>query len=130
MPKNSNKTEWPIVKVTTEDDYILFGNYLEVSKSEYMVLHLHGTGGSFYSNSFYPEIAKAVNQAGFSYLATNNRGSGVYELENGATPSGVSLELFEDSLKDIDAWIIHPDGEYRRWRLSTFDQSSAALGSG
>ena len=36
---------------------------------------------------------------------TNNRGSGVYEFEKGDYPKGVSLELFEDSLKDIDAWI-------------------------
>src|SRR3989344_4421041 len=99
------KNNWPIVKVITEDKVTLHGMYLESLKSEYTVLHLHGTGGSFYWNSFYPEIAKINKQIGFSYLMTNNRGSGVYEFEKGDYPKGVSLELFEDSLKDIDAWI-------------------------
>src|SRR3989338_2290271 len=105
MEIKSKKTGWPIVKVTTKDSYTLFGYYSEVPKLTATVVHLHGTGGSFYWNAFYPEITKAVNQVGFSYLATSNRGSGIYELENGTKPLGVSLELFEDCLKDIDAWI-------------------------
>jgi pimeloyl-ACP methyl ester carboxylesterase len=79
--------------------------YSEVPNSEYTVLHLHGTGGSFYWNNFYPAISKEVNKARFSYLMTNSRGSGVYESENGDFPKGISLEIFEDCLKDIDAWI-------------------------
>lgn len=105
MEIKSKKTGWPIVRVTTKDRYTLFGYYSEVPKSTITIVHLHGTGGSFYWNSFYPEIAEAVNKIGFSYLTTSNRGSGVYELESGTKPSGVALELFEDSLKDVDAWI-------------------------
>ena len=66
MHNSTEKNNWPIVRVKTEDDLSLFGHFLEVPKSKCTVLHLHGTGGSFYWNSFYPKITKAVNQVGFS----------------------------------------------------------------
>jgi len=66
---------------------------------------MHGTGGNFYGNNFYTEIAKTVNEAGVSYLTTNSHGSGVYEFEVGTPLSGISLEIFENCLLDIDAWI-------------------------
>lgn len=96
---------WPVVRVVTTDGYTLHGLYAPVAGAERTLLHIHGTGGSLFWNDFYPTIAQSVNVGGLSYLTTNNRGSGVYELEQGAPSAGVSLEIFDDSLQDIDAWI-------------------------
>ncbi len=98
-------TAGTVVKVTTSDGYILHGNYCAATGGKTAVLHMHGSGGNFYGNDFYADIAKTVNEAGISYLATNNHGSGVYEFEVGTPLSGISLEVFENCLLDIDAWI-------------------------
>lgn len=73
--------------------------------TEIIVIHTHGTSGNFYWNSFYKFFAESANALGLSYLATNNRGSSIYEFEEGFVPHGAALEHFEDCLLDIDAWI-------------------------
>jgi len=40
--------------------------------------------------------------AGISILSTNNRGTGVYDAWD---KKGAAVEIFEDCLKDIDAWV-------------------------
>lgn len=101
----NSDTNWPIVKTKTVDGLTLHGLFVNSNGSNTTVIHCHGTGGSFYWNDFYPFIATSLQQIGISFLTTNSRGTGVYELEVGVVPSGVSLEIFEDSIKDIDAWI-------------------------
>lgn len=96
---------WPICNVTTVDGYKLHGIYSPVENAKTTLVHIHGTGGSLFWNNFYGPISAKVNELGISYITTNNRGSGVYELELGMPPAGITLEIFEDSLKDIDAWI-------------------------
>ncbi|OGG29807.1 hypothetical protein A2973_00345 [Candidatus Gottesmanbacteria bacterium RIFCSPLOWO2_01_FULL_49_10] len=98
--------QYPIVNVTTSDGLLLHGLLTEPeNRSDAIVIHTHGTSGNFYWNSFYPSLTESAGSMGLSYLATNNRGSGIYELEEGFVPHGAALEHFEDCLLDTDAWI-------------------------
>ncbi len=97
---------YPIVNVKTPDGLTLHGILTEPSRpSKTIVLHIHGSSGSFYGNSYFELLTNSVIDLGIAYLSTNNRGSGVYELEKGTVYHGVSLEKFEDSILDIDSWI-------------------------
>lgn len=97
---------YPIIKITTGDGLVLHGLLTEPSlPSRTLVMHIHGAAGNFYGNSYFEPLTNAVVGLGFAYLSTNNRGAGVYELEAGTTPHGVSLERFDDCVRDIDAWI-------------------------
>lgn len=100
------RTRYPIVNTTTSDGLLLHGLLTEPEhQSDTIIIHIHGTSGSFYWNSFYPHLTQNAVSLGFAYLATNNRGSSIYELEKGFVPHGAALEHFEDCLLDIDAWI-------------------------
>jgi pimeloyl-ACP methyl ester carboxylesterase len=97
---------YPIVKIKTEDGLILHGFLSEPKKpSKIIKINIHGTSGNFYYNDFYEQFINSANKLGIAHLTTNNRGSGVYEIERGTPNHGASIELFEDCLKDIDAWI-------------------------
>jgi len=99
-------TNYPIVKVKTKDEFTLHGMLTEPENlSKTIVIHIHGSSGTFYWNDYFELLTKSVVDLGMAYLATNNRGSGVYQLEKGSPYSGVSLERFEDCILDIDAWI-------------------------
>lgn len=96
----------PIVQVVTRDRLKLFGLlHQPESKSKRVIIHIHGTSGNFYYNDFYPFIRNITLRNNFSYLQTNNRGAGNFEYELGEIPHGAALELFEDSIMDIDAWL-------------------------
>jgi dipeptidyl aminopeptidase/acylaminoacyl peptidase len=76
---------YPIVKVKTPDGLTLHGLSTEPQKpAKTIVIHLHGSAGNFYGNSYFEQLTNSVIGLGIAYLATNNRGSGVYELEKGA----------------------------------------------
>lgn len=95
-----------LVQVKTSDNLPLSGFLTQPKKnSTDIILNLHGTSGNFYWNNFYESLSKMALDLGFAFLATNNRGAGVYELEIGTISHGASLEKFEDCLLDIDAWI-------------------------
>lgn len=97
---------YPIVKVKTNDGLELHGLLTEpkvISKT--IVIHIHGSSGSFYGNSYFEKLTNSVVDLGISYLATNNRGNHIYELEKNSIYYGVALEKFEDCVLDIDAWI-------------------------
>ncbi|HCM81915.1 MAG: Alpha/beta hydrolase fold protein [Microgenomates group bacterium GW2011_GWC1_43_11] len=101
-----NKPLYPIVHVVTKDTLPLYGLYLKAQKkSNRIIVHIHGTSGNFYGNTFYPYIADVAYKNNFSYLQTNNRGYGNFEYEPGEVPHGAALELFEDSVMDLDAWL-------------------------
>lgn len=97
---------YPIVKVKTEDDLLLHGLLTEASKSsKTIIIHIHGTSGNFFWNKYFEKLITIADELGLSFLSTNNRGSGVYEIEKGTVYHGASLEKFEDCVLDIDAWI-------------------------
>ncbi len=99
-------TNYPIVKVKTKDEFTLHGMLTKPEDfSKTIVIHFHGCAGSFYGNIYFEQLTKSIIDLGLAFLATNNRGSGVYHLEKGSPYSGVSLEKFEDCILDIDAWI-------------------------
>jgi len=101
-----DRLPYPIVYVITEDKLILHGLFLQAKNPiKRVILHIHGTSGNFYYNNFYSYIAEVAHNNKFSYLQTNNHGSGTFEYESGMIPHGAALELFEDSIKDLDAWI-------------------------
>lgn len=98
--------EGKLITVKTSDDLPLSGLLVEPKEQVTdIILNIHGTSGNFYWNDFYEPLSKMVLDLGLGFLTTNNRGSGVYELEVGTVPHGASLERFEDCLLDIDAWI-------------------------
>lgn len=97
---------YPIVNVKTTDGLILHGILTEPSQpSKTIVLHIHGSSGNFYGINYFEKLTNSVVDLGIAYLSTNNRGSGVYELEKDTVYHGVSLEKFEDCILDIDSWI-------------------------
>jgi len=97
---------YPIVKIKTSDGLTLHGFLSEPKKpSKFIKINIHGTSGNFFYNDFYEPLINSANKLGIAHLTTNNRGTGVYEIEKGTPNHGASVELFEDCLKDIDAWI-------------------------
>lgn len=101
-----NMINYPIVNITTSDGLTLHGLLTESPHpAKTIIIHLHGCGGNFYGNKYFELLTNSVIDLGVAYLATNNRGAGVYELEKGTIPHGVSLEKFEDCILDIDAWV-------------------------
>lgn len=101
-----DKPFYPIVHVATKDKLNLYGLlHKPASQSNRIIVHIHGTSGNFYGNNFYPYLVKIAYKNNFAYLQTNNRGAGDWEYEPGEIPHGAALELFEDSVMDLDAWI-------------------------
>lgn len=98
--------KYPVVSVKTKDGLDLEGLFFEPENhTDLIKIHLHGTAGSFFYNNFYEGLISSSLELGISHLTTNNRGTGVYEVESGTMSHGASLEKFEDCVYDIDAWI-------------------------
>lgn len=98
--------EGKLITVKTSDNLPLSGLLVESKEQATdIILNIHGTSGNFFWNDFYEPLSKMALDLGLGFLTTNNRGSGVYELEIGTVPHGASLEKFEGCLLDIDAWI-------------------------
>ena len=98
--------KFPIVKVTTKDGFILHGLLSEhEKKSKTIIIHIHGSAGNFYQSNFYPYLFKMVEDLNIAFLSTNNRGTGVYDVELGTKYRGAAIEIFEECLLDIDAWV-------------------------
>ena len=97
---------YPVVKVKTKDGLVLHGLlHTPQEKTKRVIVHVHGTSGSFYWSDYYNNIFQVALTNNFSYLQTNNRGSGVFEYEDGTIPHGAALEKYEDSILDLDAWL-------------------------
>lgn len=98
--------KFPISKITTTDGYELHGLLSEPQNpSDTVIIHMHGSAGDFYQSSFYPALFSMADSLGIAFLSTNSRGTGVYNTESGSPYSGAAVELFEDCVHDIDAWI-------------------------
>ncbi|MBI4145569.1 alpha/beta fold hydrolase [Candidatus Woesearchaeota archaeon] len=91
---------YPLVQVKTEDRLVLDGMLFEAA-STVIVINVHGTASNFYDEDFMRNMAAEFVTHNVSFLSTNNRGTGVLQ------PSlpGCVGEIFEDCVKDIDAWI-------------------------
>jgi pimeloyl-ACP methyl ester carboxylesterase len=94
--------EYPIVKIKTEDDLLLFGYLAESNKKETILINIHGTASSFYEMEFEEFYVHELPEVGISVLFTNNRGHNILDTWQ---KTGAAIEHFEDCLKDINAWI-------------------------
>jgi alpha-beta hydrolase superfamily lysophospholipase len=101
-----------LVRFNTADDLRLDGLLFEPeNKTDKIVVQVHGTGGSFYSNKMVPVIAEQLTKSGYSFLSFNNRGCGmetrfyieVDDVRVGHKVIGCKHEVFEDCLIDIQA---------------------------
>jgi pimeloyl-ACP methyl ester carboxylesterase len=103
----------PIVKVITADHLELFGILTEAEgEKDAILINIHGTSGCFYIEEYTPFFIEELPALGIATLFTNNRGSHVMEAWQ---KSGAALEMFEDCVLDIDAWIRYVlDLGYRR----------------
>ena len=93
--------KYPIVSTKTSDGLELFG-YFDHSNNPTCLINIHGSGASFYVEGYEPYFIDELSSINCSSLFTNNRGSFLMESWQ---KSGAAVELFEDSVKDIDAWI-------------------------
>lgn len=105
--------KYPIIRVITDDHLELFGFLAEAEgEKEAILIHIHGTSSSFYSEEYARLFTEEFPPLGVTTLFTNNRGSHVMEAWQN---TGAGLEIFEDCLLDIDAWIQYAlDAGYRR----------------
>jgi len=95
-----------IQEIETADGYNLHGALFEpLLKSKTIIIHFHGSAGNFYQSNFYPYLFKMADKLGIGFLSTNNRGTNVYDVEIGTKYKGAAVEIFEECLLDIDAWI-------------------------
>ncbi len=77
------------------------------------ILHIHGLAGNFYENKFIDTIAERVSENGLWFLTVSTRGRDYISDFLRFHPDGRKeyvqigsvYELFEDCLKDIDAWV-------------------------
>ncbi|MFZ4632044.1 MAG: DUF1749 domain-containing protein [Patescibacteria group bacterium] len=82
---------------------------MTTQKRDSIIINIHGTADNFYDNDFIWQTAKTLEPLNVSMLSVNNRGS--YNLEfydygpGARRNSGASVEIFEDSVIDIDAWV-------------------------
>lgn len=94
--------KYPIVQIQTSDGFWHHGLYIPAAKKETIFIHIHGTASNFYEEDFIETMAERFVPEGISMLSTNNRGTGVYDPWD---KKGAAVEIFEDCLLDIDAWI-------------------------
>lgn len=94
--------KYPIVQVKTRDNIYLYGLVSTPKKSDTLFINIHGTGSNFFCESFQKELFEKIEGINVDALFTNNRGS--YALDSWQD-TGAALEMFEDSILDIDAWI-------------------------
>ncbi len=98
------------VKATTKDGLILQGLFEEPKeKTNTVILHIHGMAGNFWENSFIKEMIKKYPDKGVAFLTVENRGAELLRwfktTEGDEKLIGNAYEIFEDSPKDIQAWI-------------------------
>jgi len=101
-----------LLRATTEDKLILSGLLQKPSvASDKVVIHVHGMSGNFYENLFLDAMAKAFTENGWAFLTLNTRGHDYIADFPIAGPEEKHLrignfrEIFEDSAKDIKAWV-------------------------
>lgn len=105
-----------IVKITTLDKLHLTGFLSEANSKtkKSIIIHIHGMAGDPYTNTWYQHFHKLFPENGIAFLVGNHRGTGsitMFYREPDKYPNyGDSLEIFEDSVIDIDAWVQYAKG--------------------
>lgn len=93
---------YPIVKVKTEDNLVLHGLINDTATKNSIPIFIHGTSDSFCGEDFIKNLFEELPKNQYAFLSTNNRGASVLKAYQ---KCGSAVEFFEDSVKDIDAWI-------------------------
>ncbi len=100
-----------LVKVKTEDNFVLNGAFLEPAQENNevpgvdAVIMMHGNGGSFYQD-FYVEFAEKFARIGCPSVRTNNRGHDVInKVVDTFQFCGVAYERPHECIPDYRAWI-------------------------
>jgi len=97
------------VRTSTSDGLVFVGQLFSRAENKHIILHIHGMGGSLYSNSFYPYMQKYYPLSGFDFLVVEHRGTHSvtsFDVNDGGVKIvGNAYEKFEDSFYDIDAWL-------------------------
>jgi len=103
-----------LVRTTTPDGCTLDGALNRPAAGAVKNLNLdaialiHGTGGNFYSSTFFELLATKLAERGVAALRANTRGhDGISTLvtAKGAMRSGAAYELVDDCRHDLGAWI-------------------------
>lgn len=100
--------------IWTQDKLRLQGVHYQSQSKDTCVLFIHGMAGNFVENYFATTLGQTIQEGGYSYIYTHNRG---YSLINDITFDevddkntyklkriGAVYERFEESILDIDAW--------------------------
>lgn len=99
-----------LVRLLSTDNLRLDGLLFEpTTKTNKVVIHVHGTGGDFYRNIMIDFFAEQFTEIGYAFLTFNNRGSGenyeFFKIENGKISNRVEVgqdkEIFEECIFDI-----------------------------
>ncbi len=103
-----------IVKTKTSDGLFLRGLLTRSNTSKKLIIHIHGMAGSPLLNDYYPLMHDGYARVGISFLAVENRGTGMityFDSDGGSRTVGNALERFEDSVFDIQGWIDYAKNE-------------------
>jgi alpha-beta hydrolase superfamily lysophospholipase len=103
-----------LIRTTTPDGCTLDGALNRPATGAVRNLNLdaialiHGTGGNFYSSTFFEQLATKMAERGVAALRANTRGhDGISTLvtARGAVRSGAAYELVDDCRHDLAAWV-------------------------
>jgi len=99
-----------IVNTITSDKLHLSGFLSEPKNSkENIIVHIHGMGGDPYTNKWYQSFHDLFPKNDCAFLVGNHRGTGsitMFLKDPDECPNyGNALEIFEDSVEDISAWV-------------------------
>jgi pimeloyl-ACP methyl ester carboxylesterase len=99
-----------VITTTTKDKLILNGLLFEPpTKSDTIIINIHGMSGDPYRNSFYPSMFSTYPKNNIAFLSSENRGMQNITQFNNAEGDvlniGNTFELFEDCVFDIEAWV-------------------------
>lgn len=100
-----------VITTATSDDLVLNGFLISPSKSDTVIIYIHGFISDPYSHLFPKVIANALKDIGVSTLMAQHRGTGIVTevLKTNRLDSeilGSFHEKIEDSHIDISAWIL------------------------
>jgi pimeloyl-ACP methyl ester carboxylesterase len=98
------------VKTTTSDSLILQGLLSEPkSKTDTIILHIHGMAGNFWENGFIKTMLSEYPRNKIAFLTVETRGSEImrffYKTDDSFSLVGNAYETFEECINDIDGWL-------------------------
>lgn len=99
-----------ILRTETGDGLRLSGLLFESpQQTNKIIIHVHGMAGDPYSNAFLGAMFDGYAKSGVSFLSVELRGThsmtGFNTVQGGVRVVGNALEVFEDCVLDIRAWV-------------------------